>query len=411
MWQELLGGPWPDETNLLPPPVQRKAAAEIQKYWRLRAWQIALGELLLWAAAEFQEIAASHVYLALALCVTLVYALGFTRYTRLWLIGSVALLLSQGMLIGGLGAVTALTVIIPYTFAGMLLNGHERIFVQVVCVLAFWASLVYEILPVFPQLYPPSYILVSYNILLAAFVFQTLRFLNQLAVQINSAFVEEQVRLQSQQFLARVSHELRTPLNSVLGFAKLLRRGEFTETQSGYLDHIIEESTQLNRLVSDLLDSAHLSTGKLTLNLETVNLNDICAAVANEHRPTLGANVTLNTNLAPTLPPIQADQVRLRQIIGNLVSNAVKYTSQGEILIRTHQHGDRIFVTIKDTGIGIPESQQAMVFVPFVQLDNRKIGVGLGLDIALQLAKLHGGDIKLTSAPNVGSTFTLELPL
>jgi signal transduction histidine kinase len=237
-----------------------------------------------------------------------------------------------------------------------------------------------------------------------------MRFLNHLTVEINSAQVASEIRGQSQQFLARVSHELRTPLNSILGFAKLLRRTEFSDTQNQYLSQIVEEGTQLNRLVSDLLDSAHLSTGKLTLRLEPCAITPLCETIAEEQRAALAPSVTLLTHFAPDLPRIDADPIRLRQALGNLVANAVKYTPSGTITITTSANGKAILIEVRDTGIGVSESQQEMIFLPFVQLDDRHVGVGLGLNIAQQIIRLHGGDIKLTSTPGQGSTFTVELP-
>jgi signal transduction histidine kinase len=177
------------------------------------------------------------------------------------------------------------------------------------------------------------------------------------------------------------------------------------------LHQIIDEGEQLNRLVSDLLDSAHLATGKMTLMLASCDVNALCAAIVEEHRPTIQAAVKLTADFTTNLPPVQGDEMRLRQIVSNLVANAVKYTTQGEITVRTRLRDHSVLIEVHDTGIGIAESQQALVFVPFVQLDNRRMGVGLGLDIALRLAKLHGGDIHLESVPGQGSTFTVELPI
>lgn len=412
MWQQLFSGPFPDTENLLPPDAQAQAARQIRGYWRSRGWQLVLGEIILWVAAISQHIPSAPYYGVLALAIIVIYFVGLSQLMTIpWLITMIVLFMAQGMVMNGLGAVTALTYLTPYTFAGMLLFGRRRMAIQSLCMLAFWVSLIYEVLPIFRQLDPPNYLLVSYNILLAAFTFQTLRFLNHLAVEINTAFVAEKIRQQSQQFLARVSHELRTPLNSVLGFAKLLRRTDLNEIQRGYLAQIVDESEQLNHLVSDLLDSAHLSTGKVTLNLEEVDINALCLTAAEEHRPELSAAVRLAVDLTPGLPRIQADKMRLRQVLSNLVSNAIKYTSEGTITLRTYRNTRALYIDIIDTGMGIPEDQQALIFLPFVQLDSRRIGVGLGLDIALKLARLHGGDIRLRSTPGEGSTFTLELPL
>ncbi len=413
MWRELFNAPWPDEENILPPPVQQQANARIYGYWRSRGWQLVIGEVVLWAAAYRWEVNRPGAYGVLAAIIALVYLLGLLSQalTVFWLGGSVGLLMIQGMLVNGLGATTALAYLIPYTFAGMLLSRYRRLVIQAWCVIAFWISLLYEIAATFPQLDPPRTFVVSYNILLAAFTFQTLRFLNQLTVEINTAYVAEQVRQQSHQFLARVSHELRTPLNSVLGFAKMLRRADLTEAQQAYLGQIIDEGEMLNRLVSDLLDSAHLSTGKLTLKLAQCDINTICASVAEEHRPNVLPSVTLTTDLAPDLPPLFCDDMRLRQAFGNLVANAIKHTSHGNITITTQLRDNSLFISVTDTGSGIPEDRQKLIFVPFVQLDSYSAGVGLGLDIALQLVRLHGGDIHLSSIPGQGSTFNIELPI
>jgi signal transduction histidine kinase len=412
MWRTLFSAPWVERAALLPGDVQQQAAARINAYWRARGWQLALGEVVLWMAAVSQQLPFAPIYGALAMCIALIYLFGFfVEWALVWLISIVALLLIQGLIISGLGAVTALALLIPYTLAALLFSGRRKTVIQVGCIAAFWISLLYEVLPVLRQLHPPGYLLVSYNILLAAFVFQTMQFLNHLAVEINSAYVAAQVRAQSQQFLARVSHELRTPLNSVIGFAKLLRRGELNATQHDYLQQIIDESAQLNRLVSDLLDSAHLHTGKLTLNRAPCDINLICRAVADEQRALLPADVVFKLELSDTLPMIDADAVRVRQIVANLVGNAVKYTARGEIALSSAVRDQHMIIAVKDTGIGIDPEQHALIFVPFVQLDNRRTGVGLGLDIALQLARLHGGDIRVESDVGTGSTFTLELPL
>jgi signal transduction histidine kinase len=412
MWRELFNAPWPDQDSLLPPPVQQQTNARIYDYWRSRGWQLVAGEIVLWIAAYQWGVDHAAAYGFLAGIIGVVYLLGTlpARYITFWLAASVGLLMLQGMLVSGLGAVTALSYMMPYTFAGMLLSGRRRVWIQAWCIVAFWFSLLYEALTMFPRLEPPRPFVVSYDILLAAFTFQTLRFLNQLTVEVNTVYVAETVRQQSHHFLARVSHELRTPLNSVLGFAKMLRRADLPEPQNTYLYHIIEEGELLNRLVSDLLDSAHLSTGKLTLKLAACDLNTICEAVAQEHRPNIKPPVELKLDLAPDLPVIQGDEIRLRQALGNLVVNAIKHTVQGSITITTQQRGESLLIVVTDTGPGIPDDQHNLIFVPFVQLGTRRAGVGLGLDIALQLVRLHGGHIHLQSAVGLGSTFTIELP-
>ncbi|MDZ4763093.1 MAG: HAMP domain-containing sensor histidine kinase [Chloroflexota bacterium] len=412
MWQQFFNTPYPDADNILPASVQVGAAARIRSYWIRVGWQVVFGECILWLAAVTQEVPSTRGYALVAGLMGAAYLVGvFVRPPRFWLIGTSALFLAHGMLIGGLGAVTALTFTVPYTCAGMLLSGRARFYTQAWCTIAFWISLIYGILPTLPQLQPPNYILISYDILLAVFTFQTLRFLNHLTVEVNSAYVTDRIRGQSQQVLARVSHELRTPLNSILGFAKLLRRADLSETHAGYLRQIIEEGDHLNRLVSDLLDSAHLASGKMTLNPQACDLNALCASIIEDQRPTISAAVTLTAALAPDLPPLHADPVRLRQAISNLVSNAIKYTPHGTITLTTARRDAHALIAVRDTGIGIPDSQHTLIFLPFVQLDSQQVGVGLGLDIAAQIVRLHGGALRVESQYGVGSTFTIELPI
>ncbi|MEM6528221.1 MAG: HAMP domain-containing sensor histidine kinase [Chloroflexota bacterium] len=411
MLRNLFNAPLPDSDSTLPEEVQQNAAQQIRRYWVTRNWQLVLGETVLWVATLFQEETTfPELYMVTAALIGMAYLLAFQPNNLLWLLGTLVLFGLQGALVGGLGAVTALTYMIPYTIAGMIMSGRKRLLLQTTCVFAFWSSLIYEILPVLPQIQPTPYVLVSYNILLATYTFQTLRYLNQLAVNINSDYVAEKVRVQSQQFLARVSHELRTPLNSMLGFSKLLRRTELPAPQTAYLHHVIEEGEHLNKLVSDLLDSAHLSTGKLTLNVEPCDLNTICHAVVDEHRQSLQTSVVMVTDFASTMPPCMVDPMRIRQAVGNLVTNAVKHTSSGSVTVRTRHNQDTVTIDVIDTGTGISEEAQRLIFVPFVQMDTRQAGVGLGLDIALQLIRLHGGDIHLESTPGKGSCFTIELP-
>ncbi|MCK6578591.1 MAG: HAMP domain-containing histidine kinase [Anaerolineae bacterium] len=412
MWRELFSGLLPDQDNLLPAPVQATAQAQIDRYWRTRGWQLVLGEVILWTAAVYQDVPYPWAYGILAGAVAFIYGVGwFGGASLFWMISLIAVFGLQGMVILGLGPVTALTTLIPYTISGMLYSGRRRGFVQVLCIAAFWVNLVFEVLPGALRLEPSRSIIVSYDILLAAYTFQTLRFLSHLSIDISTAHVAEEVRHQSQRFLARVSHELRTPLNSVLGFAKLLHRSASAEPGRAYLEQIISEGEHLDRLVGDLLDSARLSSGSLSLNYARCSINALCAQAADEARRMLHAGVRLETEFDPALTEIDGDPLRLRQAISNLTTNAAKYTRQGQITIRTVLREDRLRIEVQDTGVGIAESQAHLVFLPFVRLSTDSSGAGLGLVIALEIARLHGGDILLSSQPDIGSTFTLELPV
>lgn len=411
LWK-LFNAPWPDTTDLHEQ-VRAQATRTIHRYWRDQFWPFVVGEFLIWLIGTTKEERFSPLYLVPFLIMLLAYLLGFFRRLEFfWLIGLVALLLMHGMLIEGLAPLTAIALLMPYSFAALTLPGWRRLIVQGGSVAGFWFILFYQLTNA-PQLSPPRYLAACYEILVAALTFQGLRYTSRLGVELNSDFVAQKVTQEvterSQQFLARVSHELRTPLNSILGFAKLLRRTPLPDPQAGYLSQIVEEGEQLNHLVSDLLDSAQLSAGKLMLKPGECDVNAVCRAVADETHSLLRPGVTLEVKLAP-VPVIQADSLRVRQIVRNLVSNAAKYTANGHITIASVVHERDVQVAVTDTGPGIAPDQHELVFAPFVKQDNRSAGVGLGLDIARQLARLHGGDIRLWSAPGVGSTFTLTLP-
>jgi signal transduction histidine kinase len=408
----LFNAPWPDSTDLHAQ-VREQATRTIHRYWREQFWPFVVGELLIWMIGTARERDFSILYLLPFFIMLLAYLLGFVRRLEfVWLVGLVGLLLLHGMLINGLAPLTAIAMLMPYSFAALTLPGWKRLFVQFGSVAGFWFILLYPLLYA-PQLYPKQYLAACYEILVAAFTFQGLRYTSRLGVELNSEYVAQKVTQEvtgrSQQFLARVSHELRTPLNSILGFAKLLRRTTLPEPQSGYLTQIVEEGEQLNHLVSDLLDSAQLSAGKLMLRPGECDINAVCRAVADETHSLLRPGVTLEVKLAP-VPVIQADPLRVRQIVRNLVSNAAKYTTAGQITITSVVQEHYVQVAVTDTGPGIPVDQHELVFAPFVKQDHRSGGVGLGLDIARQLARLHGGEIRLWSVPGVGSTFTLILP-
>lgn len=412
MWKQLFDAPWPDQHDL-PEIVRQQAEQRIRAYWTWLVAPLIIAEVLLWATANLRAIPFATAYAVPPLLISMALVLGWLPRPRaLLLMGMVGLFALHGILIKGLGGVTAISFVLPYTLASLTLAGRQRVIVQLCCVVFFWFNLFYEVVGQVPGLRPPSYILVSYNILLATMIFQGLRFLSRLAIELNTNYAADEVTRRSQQFLARVSHELRTPLNSVLGFAKMLRRGQnFTEPQQQYLQQIVEEGEQLNRLVSDLLDSAQLASGKLTLHPAPCDVNTICLAVTQELRTLVKPTVTMSTSFAADLPTATADPLRLRQIVRNLLVNAIKYTPAGRIEIATALRRNQLEISVSDTGPGIPEDQQALVFVPFVKLDKRSAGVGLGLDICMQLARLHGGTIRLVSAVGQGSTFTLELPL
>ena len=220
-------------------------------------------------------------------------------------------------------------------------------------------------------------------------------------------------------FVAMMSHEMRTPLNAILGYTELLEleiEGEVNEQQRRNLDRIRVGSRHLLDLINDVLDLARADARKLELDLRPVNaaavIEEICALLENE---ATSKGLTLRHEVPPGLPLVQADLQRLRQILTNLVGNAIKFTEQGRIVVRAKAADGMVAVQVEDSGIGIPADEVAMVFSEFYQADNTltrsRGGSGLGLAISQRLARAMGGDITAESALDRGSVFTLTLPL
>ncbi|WP_353195560.1 response regulator [Parapedobacter defluvii] len=224
------------------------------------------------------------------------------------------------------------------------------------------------------------------------------------------------------EFLANMSHELRTPLNSILILAKLLednKPGNLLPDQLKYASVIHNAGKDLLHLINNILDLSKIESGSMELVIEDTMLSsiaqdllDLFNGVAN------GKSIDFKVVVDSTLPPIIAtDEQRLRQILKNLLSNAFKFTKEnGKVeLMFTRGANDTLVLSVKDTGIGIPESKQQLIFEAFKQADgstNRKFGgTGLGLSICRELATMLGGEIQLESREGAGSTFTLILPM
>jgi CheY-like chemotaxis protein/signal transduction histidine kinase/CHASE3 domain sensor protein len=223
------------------------------------------------------------------------------------------------------------------------------------------------------------------------------------------------------EFLANMSHELRTPLNSSLILAKLLadnKPGNLTPEQVRYAQTIHSAGSDLLTLINYILDLAKIEAGQANVTIEEVSIPRVVAAAAEPLRPVAGERgLALRVEVEPGVPErLASDAQRLGQILRNLLSNAVKFTEQGEVVLRVFAGAeDTVCFAVRDTGIGIPEHQQELIFEAFRQADgstHRKYGgTGLGLSISRDLARLLGGGIAVQSAPGEGSVFTLTLPL
>jgi signal transduction histidine kinase len=242
------------------------------------------------------------------------------------------------------------------------------------------------------------------------------------------------------EFLANVSHELRTPLNAIVGFVDLLREGVYGELaprQVKPVERIEASANHLRHLVDQVLDLAKMAAGRLEIHTETIDLRPFVLDVASEIESLVSEKgLSLSLVMGAALPRIRTDPTHLRQILVNLLGNAVKYTNEGGIVIRTRlvdslpdsgpaPQNDRssypttpwIGIQVIDTGIGIDPADQSRIFEEFEQIDagprgnSAERGTGLGLAISRRLAALIGGMVELESELGKGSTFTLWLPV
>lgn len=237
-------------------------------------------------------------------------------------------------------------------------------------------------------------------------------------IQIQNLKLLEASRLKSQ-FLASMSHELRTPMNAIIGFSQILLRpkfGSLTHQQSDMVERILNNGKHLLMLVNEVLDFSRLEEGQLELKPELFDLKKIINTVVSEMRSLAEAKkLSLIVNFNLENPLLVNDPTRIKQILINLLSNAIKFTESGSIWVEAEElPGNRVAITVKDTGIGIASKDFQHIFEAFRQVDQsitRKYpGTGLGLAIIDTLVQMMNGKIFLESELGVGSIFTIELP-
>ena len=254
---------------------------------------------------------------------------------------------------------------------------------------------------------------------------------NQVAVAIQNARYVEEIQRTSQrlkevdriksEFLANMSHELRTPLNSVMGYAEVLLMGidgELNEEQQEDIQSIYDNGKQLLALINDVLDLSKIEAGRMVLVMEDVSIGDMITEVQkngigiiHKHQKEL----EILTDISPDLPTITADTIRIRQVLNNLISNAIKFSNKGKIFIRAYSAEDHLTIEIEDEGIGINSEDLERIFDRFTQADGsasrRADGTGLGLPITYHLITMHQGSIEAESELGKGSVFTVHLPI
>jgi two-component system, sensor histidine kinase ChiS len=221
------------------------------------------------------------------------------------------------------------------------------------------------------------------------------------------------------EFLANTSHELRTPLNGAIGIAESMldgATGELTSLQQKNLLLIAQSGRRLANLVNDILDFSKLRHQDIQLQLGPVGPREITEVVLALNHPLIGhKNLQLINSIPADLPPVEADENRLQQILHNLIGNAIKFTESGRVEVSAFSHQSKIQITISDTGIGIPAEKLDRIFESFEQAEGSTArqygGTGLGLAVTKKLVELHGGEIWVESVVGVGSRFTFSLPI
>ncbi len=232
----------------------------------------------------------------------------------------------------------------------------------------------------------------------------------------------ERVNHLKSQFLATVTHELRTPLHSIISYGALILEGfvdgELTNEQEEHIQFMVRRAEDLSHLVDDMLDLSKIEADRLEVKLEQVSLGPCLQEVVDQLKPLANnKGLHLSLDMSDEFPVVMADSHRIRQIVINMVSNALKFTEQGGVVIRCMQleNYNMLRVSVHDSGIGISPAALGYIFEAFRQADGsttrRFGGTGLGLTIARKLIELQGGEVAVESTVGQGSTFSFTLPI
>ena len=235
------------------------------------------------------------------------------------------------------------------------------------------------------------------------------------------ALALEQASVAKSQFLANVSHEFRTPLNAILGYSLMLMGGFYgplSAEQSRTVQRIDANSKHLATLINDILDIERIEAGRMPVQVTQFPVQDVVGEVIEELQGVITQSTAALTVVLPdSLPRLKTDRQKVKQILVNLLSNALKYTMNGTIEVQAAYHADegRLALSVRDTGVGIAPEDHTRIFEPFQQgkgvITRAQGGTGLGLAISKRLAQMLGGDIHVASQLGAGSTFTLDFPV
>ncbi|MFH0882562.1 MAG: PAS domain-containing protein [bacterium] len=227
----------------------------------------------------------------------------------------------------------------------------------------------------------------------------------------------EQANEAKSQFLANMSHEIRTPMTAILGFSRIVRDRVQDETTREFMENMVSSSEHLLDLINDVLDLSRIEAGRLTLSPEPIDLVKLVEDIVTLFGPLAGEKGLELQHSCEMFPPrVELDRQRIRQIITNLLGNAVKFTSRGSVTlnVRTNEERDGIVVTVSDTGCGISDDDRGKIFKPFYQAEppgaDSSQGTGLGLAITYRMVQALGGRIDLDSRIGSGTTFTVHIP-
>ncbi|PHR61642.1 MAG: hypothetical protein COA43_02610 [Robiginitomaculum sp.] len=382
-------------------------------------------------------------WLSVAMSISLVVSIFIIRYIKVGTLHSIlyAMLIFSGIFFAAVPDQTGInTSLLPFLLFGSVIigfiNGKLAVTIYTLCSIGFiWflytvsmnaiPTLIYD-----ASLHGHTYFnramqttiasaIVSVAICLFSHSYQSL--LDQLEEKVRQAQRAEHIKAQ---FLSNMSHELRTPLNGVIGMSGLLLETKLDEKQSHYANIVHASSLTLIAIINDVLDSSKMDAHKFTLKPETFNLHDMLESLVALHYPsTMQADIFLSVRYPEHLPKMfVADQGRLRQVVNNLLGNAIKFTSQGSVTLFVDGTEDErgnfdLYLAVKDTGIGIAPEHLGQIFERFEQVDNdlskQHTGTGLGLSIAREIIECMGGEMKVASQEHHGSVFyfNLSIPL